>query len=613
MDKLQKNNRFAIYSALVFVLLIIINGVSGLLTGLDNRWLDSLVTHHAKHNKPDADIVVVDIDENSLHQLNSFAGEWPWPRSVHATLLDELNKQHPKAIVFDIFFTDPDAKRAESDQTFIDSLSKIDNVFLPVFEKTGASKEEGQLISELPATLNFMKNKQAQPDATALLIMPNAIPSELWKVGATNETLDADNIERRYNIYRTIMGWRLPALPTRLASYLGFSIPNQKDFIIDWQQSNAVAYPTFPYSQVLVNLTQNIDYPSKNYFAGKIIVIGSTAINSQTNRITPISHEHPSAQILATAIDNLKNHSFLSQPFGAFLNTFITLLLLLYVFVWLMKTKHHLTRVTIALTILSAILISISYISASNKTLIPVAGQLFLVWLYFLINVAWQCGREALNQYQARALFGRSVSVEALRCLSAGDLSQHHNAQKTTITVLCCSIQHFSELAQQHEANTLTVLLNDYFNEQTALVFKHHGTLDNTTGGTLLAFWGAPMPCEKQSAIAVSTAIQMIENLALFKKKHNLTTLNIGIGIHTGLATVGIIGATAQQHYTAIGHTIDIAKAIKSLVSDKSTVFISADTKNACDDDFHFIELGKHHVLSEKMELELFEPKRKYL
>lgn len=610
MDKLTKYNRFAIYTAIVFFLLIIIGGVSGLSTRLDNRWLDALVTHNAQHKKPDKDIVVIDIDENSLHHLGNVVGAWPWPRSTHATLLDELAKQRPKAIIFDIFFTEPDMNRAGDDQTFIDSISRVDNVFLPVFEKTEAAKTEGQMIIDLPATLNFLKGKRAQPDAKVALVMPNAIPSDLWKVGAVNETLDSDNVERRYNIYRTISGWRLPALPTRLASYLGFEIPNQQDFIIDWQQPTAIAYPTFPYSQVLVNLTQNVDYPSKNYFTDKIIVIGSTAINAQTNHATPISREHPSAQVLATAIDNLKNQSFLSKPFGVFFNTFLAVLFLLYVFVLFITTKHRLPKIILGLAVLSAILLAVSFICVKNKILIPVASQLMWAWSYALLNILWQCGREAINQHRGRALFGHCVSADTLRCLSACDITQH-DATHINITVLCCSIQHFSALTKQHDAKNIVTLLNNYFNEQVALVFKQHGTLDNINGGTLLAFWGAPMPCDKQAALAVSTAIEMIDNVALFQKKHNLTNFNISIGIHTGSTTVGMIGATAQRHYTAIGETISIAKAIKSLVHDKSAVIISADTKAACAADFYFIELGKYPLLSEKIEFDLFEPKRK--
>lgn len=606
------SKRVAIYTALLFCLFIIVDGASGLLTRLDNAWLDTLVRAHAQHNSPDPEIVIIDIDADSLHQLNSFAGSWPWPRSVHATLIETLHQQHPKAIVFDIFFNEPDIERPESDQLFIDALSTIDNVFFPVYEKVDADKNAGQLIQELPATLNFVKGKNVKPDAKASLITPDAIPSELWKVGAVNQTLDTDYVERRYNIYRTFGGWRLPSLPTRLASYLGFSVPNQKEFILNWQHANPISYPTFPYSQVLVNLTQKIDYPSKNYFANKIIVIGSTAINTQAHHVTPISQQQPSAQVLATAIDNLKNHSFLTRPLGAFANTFFALLFFALLLIIFIKTKFNIAKTTLSLTIFSALLLFISYIGVGNKILIPVAGKLWWVWSYLIVNLLWQYGYVAYNRYRAHTLFSRALSPEALHCLSAGNIGhQQDYTRKANITVLCCYVSQLSALAQQQEATSFVTLLNDYITQQLAIIFKQHGTLHSVIGDTLIAFWGAPMPAEKQAAVAVSSAIQMIDNINIFKKKYQLTDLHISIGVHTGPATVGMIGAHQHLHYSAVGHTIDAAKKMAQLTTDKSIVIISDDTKNACHDDFTFIDLGSHSLLTHTASITLFEPKRK--
>jgi len=57
---------------------------------------------------PDADIVLVDIDEKSLARMEKDAGRWPWPRVVHAELVEGLAAQRPRAIVFDIAFTEAD-------------------------------------------------------------------------------------------------------------------------------------------------------------------------------------------------------------------------------------------------------------------------------------------------------------------------------------------------------------------------------------------------------------------------------------------------------------------------------------------------------------------------
>ena len=51
---------------------------------LDNRLLDSMVRSHAAELAPDPDVVLVNINENSLVSMEKEAGRWPWPRVVHA-------------------------------------------------------------------------------------------------------------------------------------------------------------------------------------------------------------------------------------------------------------------------------------------------------------------------------------------------------------------------------------------------------------------------------------------------------------------------------------------------------------------------------------------------
>lgn len=612
MHNMLEKNRFAIYSALLICLLVIIDGISGLLTPLDNRLLDSLVRHHAKDNTPDREIVVIDIDHDSLHQLNNFAGAWPWPRSVHASLIEALTKQNPKAIVFDIFFNTPDTERPEADQALNDLLSTLDNVFFPVYEKLDAAKNAGQLIQDLPSTLNFVKGKNVSPDAKASLLMPEAIPNELWKVGAINETIDKDGVERQYNIYRTFNGWRLPSLPTRLASYLGFTIPNQKEFILDWQQASTNIYPTLPYSQVLVNLTQQVDYPSKNYFADKIVIIGSTAIDQPASRQTPITELQPSAQVLATAIDNLKNHSFLSRPLGAFSNTSINLILLLALLVFVIKSKHHFLKNSLFMLGVSGFLFAISYMSVNYKTLVPIAGKLIWLWLFFITHFSWQLGRDALRRHRITKRFNDCVSdITKEQLIHDPFKNPELYNKKTVVTTLCCQWRQSSQLADSLDTAAFLTLANDYIDQQISQLFKQHATLHQISTTTITAFWGAPIATEKHAAVAISTALQLVSSMDLLKKKYQRPDLSLCIGIHTGLAAVGFFGPPQKCQYNAVGSTIEIAKSIAALNHNKSVVIVSSDTQQQCADDFAFIELNHRTLSDEENPVTLYEAKSK--
>ncbi|MEQ1629544.1 MAG: CHASE2 domain-containing protein, partial [Gallionella sp.] len=94
--------------ALALALLVALNSVTlDLFSSLDHALSDVFVRKVAAHLKPDPDIVIVDIDERSIAAMQDVAGSWPWPRSVHGELLEGIAKQEPKAIVFDILFSEP--------------------------------------------------------------------------------------------------------------------------------------------------------------------------------------------------------------------------------------------------------------------------------------------------------------------------------------------------------------------------------------------------------------------------------------------------------------------------------------------------------------------------
>ena len=99
---------------------------------LENRLLDVFVRSQAARLEPDPDVVLVDIDERSLVNMQEVAGRWPWPRAVHAELIEGLEAQKPRAIVFDITFSEPDKFRPESDQQFIEAVAKYTNIYFPL-------------------------------------------------------------------------------------------------------------------------------------------------------------------------------------------------------------------------------------------------------------------------------------------------------------------------------------------------------------------------------------------------------------------------------------------------------------------------------------------------
>ena len=97
---------------------------------LDASYNDYWRYQIASKNLPNDDILIIEIDDKSLTELEPKIGRWPWPRSIHAFLIEGLNIAQAKVIVFDILFSEKDLYQPDSDDFFSDTVSKNENVFL---------------------------------------------------------------------------------------------------------------------------------------------------------------------------------------------------------------------------------------------------------------------------------------------------------------------------------------------------------------------------------------------------------------------------------------------------------------------------------------------------
>ncbi|HKQ52836.1 MAG TPA: adenylate/guanylate cyclase domain-containing protein, partial [Pyrinomonadaceae bacterium] len=136
------------------------------------------------------------------------------------------------------------------------------------------------------------------------------------------------------------------------------------------------------------------------------------------------------------------------------------------------------------------------------------------------------------------------------------------------ITVLFCDVRGFTRLAHRAPPEMIVDLLNILFTEMAAEIFAHQGTLNKYLGDGLMALFGAPVGGERDAADAVSAAIGMqrrIKEVNLQLSARGLPKVMLGIGINTGEATVGCIGAEQRSEYTAIGDTVNIASRIEGV------------------------------------------------
>src|SRR5690606_10724893 len=266
---------------------------------------DWLIRQRAALQAPDPRIVVVDIDDTSLQALVGEAGKWPWPRSLHAELLEHLLAQQAEAVVFDVLFSEADRFQPDADAYFGEVLAGSDRVYLAALQQQAADPARAPLLASYPSTSGLLSGSDGQQ--RGVLLLPWAIAPEHWKTGTINFTQDADGVGRRYDIHRRFGDWRMPSLPARVAQDRGVMLPDADSFLLDWRSTERVPYPRIPFAAALAQARGESARLPADYFAGRIVVIGTTAAGLYDLRRTPLDDLYPAVFILATAIDNLLN------------------------------------------------------------------------------------------------------------------------------------------------------------------------------------------------------------------------------------------------------------------------------------------------------------------
>jgi len=582
-----------------------------LLLPLENRVSDFFVRVHAKGLQPDPDIVIVDIDDRSLAKMNTTAGSWPWPRAVHGELVAGLARQHPKAIVFDILFAEPDIYRPESDELFNDAVHQTSNSYFPIVRRNGAEDAHGIPLAKYGAALGITPTAAAAPDARVSLLLPLAVARESWRTGTINFLEDRDGIGRRYNIFTPAYGWRIPSLPARVARDLGYPVPDRESIVLGWR-GTSMAHRRVSYADVYEDFNREKPLRSTTEFRDKIVIIGTTASGLHDIRATPLSSLTPGVEILATAFDNLKNGGTMhSMPTAAPL--LLTLLLIAGLLAAFLS-RHNTLLIGAALLPASALLLGTSYLAISRQILLPVFTPIAFAWTFYFAAALTEYLRERKAREQTVRIFNRFLDPRVVKDLvNQGATAENLSGQARQLTVLFSDIRGFTTLSEVHTPAEIVSLLNRYFSMQVEVIFRHGGTLDKFIGDAIMAFWGAPGEDEKQAEHAIAAALEMSENLERFR--HEIgeigQTFDVGIGIHSGPAVVGFIGSEQRQDYTAIGDTVNLASRIEGETKGVSRILVSAETKDRCADRFDFVGHGFFKVKGRAQEVELFEPRKK--
>lgn len=425
LAKLWKK-KFYLYLAALLTLFAVLDTVQlHIVSGMRQQAFDAMVRYRIIVPKPDSDIVIVDINEASLAAMAKDYGRWPWPRQVLGEFIEQVEKQQPKAIVFDILFSDSDIYNPDSDAYFDSAIAATNNTYFPLL-RLDPSSDTLSLVKPamIPGVVPLFND--AQPEATVAVVLPQ-FPAALkgGRLGLNNIYPDADGIARQYVVYRDDYGWKLPSLPAQMARDLGWTEPAAQRVLLNWR-GPPFSYQYVSFHDVFTDLSSKEKKRPQDEFKNKIVIIGSTAPSLFDIKPTPMSQMHPGVEILATAIDNFKHNDYLRFP-EARVAYLLLSLCIIWATAWGFYNNVGRSKIDVLFGASQFILIGISYASINlSDTYINLTGPVTLGLIYFAIARVYSVATgKMLEQSMVRDSTEREGELHATLLLIRLDVAQN--------------------------------------------------------------------------------------------------------------------------------------------------------------------------------------------
>ena len=362
-------------------------------------------------------------------------------------------------------------------------------------------------------------------------------------------------------------------------------------------------YPYYPFADV----AQHKFAPGT--FKGKIVLIGASATGIGDLRTPPYGGiDYPGVEVHANVIDNMLNNGFLVRGAPQIL---LDLLLIL----------------AFGLPLGFALaLVSPRWMWFGLALLVPFTALLYFAflrgwWLNFTLpagtltaNVMLVSLYRALVEEQekrkVRSAFGQYLSSEVIRRLLLNP--QLVEPRKTEITVMFSDIRGFTTISEKLDAQELAWFLNGYLSDMTRIVFDTRGTLDKYIGDAVMAFWGAPYEEPQHAVQACTAALEMMKRVRELQKQwaaQGKPALDIGIGLNSGVASVGNMGSELRYGYTALGDSVNLSSRLEGLNKDYGTRIIVNESTYAAAKDagFFFRELDLIRVKGKLQPVTIYE------
>jgi adenylate cyclase len=588
---------------------------------LDRLMLISFDLYQKISPRPSPDespVRIVDIDNDSLTQF----GQWPWPRTLDAELVDKLRADGAAVIGFDVVFSEPDRT---SPKLLLAELQREGEVNTETTQLLSSLPDpDAQLaaaIKSVPTILGFILADDAgatKPLAKAGYAFAGSAPldhvdglagaivdlPEFQQVavgnGFLNPHVDWDNITRRVPLVMKLGDkpvFSLVAEVLRVATdahtYLGKAVGANGE--TGFGQATGLVMlkigpleiPTDDAGRVWVHyapLRSDRTISAAKILSGetdptllkdRIVLIGTSA-NGVVNdsQSTPVSPHVPGVVIHAQLIEQILDGVFLTRPDWATGAELLSAMLVSLALISILPRIGALASGLIGILAVVAAL-STSWLAFQRFHLLldPVFPTVVVLIVYFTSSVLVYL-RTEIRQREIRGAFSRYMSPHYVDVLARNPEKLVLGGEARVLTVMFCDIRGFTSLSEGLSAHDLTQLMNRFTSPMTDSITEHKGTIDKYIGDCIMAFWNAPLDDPDHAKNAVSAASDMRHKLAALNRELEAEAaaanrpfheLRFGIGINTGECVVGNFGSQTRFNYSLLGDPVNLASRVEGL------------------------------------------------
>jgi adenylate cyclase len=572
--------------AAVVGLAVLAMSAAGLWAALDEALFDSFTVLAAEGAREPPSVVVVGIDEPSFAEVGK---SWPWPRALHARLIDEVSRAGASVIAFDVLFSE--ASSPEDDAELARAIRESGRVVLAGdvdIQKT-ANFESVQRVEPLPelraaGAVTGLANVEVAGDQVVRRFPQD--PDALWRV-----------VIARYEEQkgRAPSEGRRPA-PGALVRYSDGSDVLYVSYYQALEASRLLPPDALAGRMVLVGLalktTPEVSSRGPDSYA--------TPFLRYSRQFTPGVEVH--AQFAAAA---LAGRSIMPLSLGF---TVLVAAIVLGAGTLLLR-RFRVVRSTALAASTGTVTLGASFALFEAGYWLPVSAALGALAALYVGRGATAYIDEARRRSEIRRAFEHYVSPAIVAEMTAHPGKLVLGGQRRTLTVMFTDLAGFTSLSEGIAPEAVAQILNEHLTLMTRIVLAHSGTIDKFIGDAVMAFWGAPIDDPAHARNAVRAAIEMQAEMERFRREPGRPELYMRIGLNTGPVVVGNLGSKDRFAYTVIGDAVNLAARLEPLNRLYGTsILLAEETAAAVGDAVALRHVDRVRVKGRRESVEIYTP-----